>query len=709
MEKRSSREPGRAISFRRVAPVPLEPLRGRDDTVSRATCELDPLTVTAEVLHDFEQACRLEWLETNGAGGSASSTVIGANTRRYHSLLTVSTPRHGRLVLLNKLEETLHAGGESYPLSCNRYPGVIHPQGHLSLVSFHARPVPTWEFRLGRIRLRKRLALKHGRSTVAVEYTLEGGVDTATLELRPLLSFRDFHGLTHENLAVRTESRVERSRVVVRPYPELPALCLCQFDAFRPAPDWYRSFQYPVEAYRGLDFVEDLYCPGAMTLRLRAGVPKGILAGTEPGDRDAPATIIAAEVERKRRLAAQASVESSFARSLTVAADQFLVTLPGKRTTILAGYPWFSDWGRDTMIALPGLCLATNRVEEARDILAAFAALGDRGTIPNRLPEADAPPDYNTVDASLWMFVTVHEFVEATGDFDFVRQQLWDCLEEVIRYYTAGTRYGIRQDSDGLLQAGTSATQLTWMDAKVGDWVVTPRHGKAVEVNALWYNALRVGERLAQAFDLPVGERFGRQAEAVRRAFNEVFWNQAKGCLYDVVRGEEREDAVRPNQLFSVSLPYPVLAPARWGAVVEVCERELLTPVGLRSLSPADPSYQGHYGGDPQRRDGAYHRGTVWGWLLGPFVSAFLRVHGTSARSRARELLTGLEAHLTDAGLGTLSEIFDGDPPHTPRGCFAQAWTVGETLRVLTRLEGTHNPFEDQAKDSPSPADKGVG
>jgi len=655
--------------------------------VNAAVQDREEFRVSADVLHDFEAACRLEWLETNGIGGLASSSVICANTRRYHSLLTVTTPTHGRLVLLNKLEDVLHVRGVAYPLSCNRYPGTVYPQGHLLLDEFQARPAPTWHFHLGPVRLTKRLALAQGADTVAVEYTLSGDAEAALLELHPLLSFRDHHSLTHENQDAALDLEVGGDELTVRLYPGLPVLRFAHFDAFGPVPDWYRHFEYAVEQYRGLDYREDLFCPGALTLRLKAGQRAGVVATIEEGDPPLAADIVAAEVERKQRLVSTSPVDAPLGRALTVAADQFVVRLHGKRTTILAGHHWFTDWGRDTMISLPGLCLATGRHREAREILAAFAGLCDGGMIPNRLPEADQAPDYNTVDASLWMFAAVHEFVQATGDLQFVREKLWDCLRSIIDGYRFGTRYRIHQDADGLVLAGEADTQLTWMDAKVGGWVVTPRPGKAVEICALWYNALRTNEDLAVRLGSVSLAGLGKQAEQTRAAFNEAFWNAGTGCLYDVIRNGERDPAIRPNQLLAISLPYPVLDEARWQSVLDVCERELLTPVGLRSLSPSDPAYRGHYGGDQWQRDGAYHQGTVWGWLLGPFLSAYLKVYRDAGRERARELLRGLEDHLHDAGLGTISEIFDGDPPHPPRGCVAQAWSVAEALRVLAELQ----------------------
>ena len=371
-------------------------------------------------------------------------------------------------------------------------------------------------------------------------------------------------------------------------------------------------------------------------------------------------------------------------QQLTVAADQFIVQR-GELNSVIAGYHWFADWGRDTMIALPGLTLVTGRPDIARNILEAFAQSADRGMLPNRFPDAGEAPEYNTVDATLWMFEAVRSYLHYTGDHAFVRDRLYPKLKEIVDWHMAGTRYGIRARSDGLLACGEPGVQLTWMDAKVGDWVVTPRLGMPVEIQALWYNALCILRDLAHEFGDPSRETSLRDlAEKTRTSFEPQFWNPHTGCLYDVINGEARDESIRPNQIFAVSLHHRMLLAEKEKQIVDVVTRELLTPLGLRTLSPHDPSYHPRYEGDVRQRDSAYHQGTVWPWLMGPFITAYVKVHGHSAdaRSQAESWLKGFEEHLKTAGLGQISEIADGDPPHTPRGCIAQAWSVAELLRA---------------------------
>jgi len=396
------------------------------------------------------------------------------------------------------------------------------------------------------------------------------------------------------------------------------------------------------------------------------------------------------EIRRRARLVRTSPVEDPFAILLTTAADQFIVAR-GDQKSVIAGYPWFGDWGRDTMISLPGLTLVTGRYDDARNILRAFARSIDRGMLPNRFPDSGEAPEYNTVDATLWMFHAVHEFLRYTRDYDFVRSELYHPLADIIVWHERGTRYGIHLDSDGLLHAGEPGVQLTWMDARVGDWVVTPRQGKPVEIQALWYNALRVIAQLASVFGDPeAAARYSALADRARERFLQVFWNDASGCLYDVINDHGSPDAaIRPNQIFAISLPYPLLSSVHALRVIDVIEWELLTPYGLRTLSPRDPNYQGHFTGDAHSRDSAYHQGTVWPWLLGPFLTAYVKVHGGTepetqqvARGRADHFLDPLRAHLLEGGLGQISEVFDGDSPHRPGGCFAQAWSVAEVLRT---------------------------
>ncbi|MDT8436171.1 MAG: amylo-alpha-1,6-glucosidase [Gemmatimonadota bacterium] len=666
-----------------------------------------PIRFTAADLQDFAVSSRLEWLETNGLGGWASSTVSGAHTRRYHGLLVAALrPPLGRFVLLSRLEETLATGGVEYDLASNRFPGVLHPSGHRHLASFELGLFPTFGYRAGEVVLRKTIAAVHGENTTLVRYELTEADRPAGLTLRPFLAARDYHSLARANDAIGTETGFADDTLRVRPYEGTPALFLHLPGArYRTAPpQWYYQYEYDAERERGLDFREDLWMPGALEVRLAPGEVAWVVASTEnPAGRD-PAALFEAERGRRLALLARAGLPGRDGspepaglpgepadprlRRLVLAADQFIVRRGEKDRTVIAGYPWFGDWGRDTMIALPGLALCTGRPEDAAGILRAFAETVDGGMLPNRFPDGGEEPEYNSVDAALWFFVAVRAYLERTGDEDLARGTLLPALREIRDAFTRGTRHGIRVAADGLLEAGEPGVQLTWMDAKVGEWVVTPRHGKPVEVNALWYNALRILADLERRLGDPAAA--GPLEEEARRClarFREAFWNEAGGCLFDVVTDEGADPAIRPNQVFAIGLPFPLLDGERARRVLAVVQRDLLTPLGLRSLAPGDPAYRPRYEGGVLERDGAYHQGTVWSWLLGPYVTALARVRAAEgraaeAREEARALLAPLLDHLSDAGLGSVSEIFDAEPPHRPRGAPAQAWSVAELLRA---------------------------
>ena len=645
-----------------------------------------------DTLGNLELSSRREWLETNGLGGYASSTLTGLNTRRYHGLLVAATtPPAGRMVLLSKLEESLVIHGRRYELSVNQYPGAIHPQGYLYLKGFRLDPFPIFTYVIEGVEIAKSVFMIDGENATAIRYHLLDGIDTTaaiSLEVRPLIAFRDFHSTTHENSSISREVRVESGRVIVTPYEGLPTLHFAHDAAeIDPAGFWYTDFEYSAELERGLDFREDLFSPFSMTFDLSTRNAT-IVASTEVRDAGLFDQYRKAEIGRRAMIVAAAPCDEELVCSLVTAADKYVVT-GGGRKTVIAGYHWFGDWGRDTMIALPGLALVTGRASLAKSILLEFAHHIDRGMLPNRFPDGDVAPEYNTVDASLWYFEAIRAFGEYTNDFDFIKTNLYRALIEIVDWHKDGTRYGIKVDDDGLLRSGEPGVQLTWMDAKVGDYVVTPRCGKAVEIQALWYNALRVMEEFARRFEDRASEkRFRAMAARARRSFNEKFWNEEKGCLYDVVDGDKADASIRPNQIFAVSLHHMMLAPEKARRVVEVVERELLTPFGLRSLSPSDPRYRPRYEGGIWERDTAYHQGTVWAWLIGPFVTAYVKVNGRTqpakarARERAKRLLAGFNRHLTDAGLGHISEIFDAEFPHAPRGCIAQAWSVAEVLRA---------------------------
>jgi len=639
------------------------------------------IEIDQESCRDPNVALTREWLETNGIGGFSSSTIYGLNTRRYHGLLTAATkPPVGRFVLLSKLEETLLIDGRRYELSSNQYPGVIHPQGFNYQTGFRLDPFPVFTYEIEGVRLDKSVFMVQGENTTVVQYELKN-TDHADirLEIRPLIAFRDYHSTTHVNDALNAHVETEPGLTTFRPYSDLPALHLAHDPAAIDTNGfWYRNFEYAVEQERGLDFTEDLFNPCTLTFEMNSRTRVNILASTAQHRASDADTYRKAELERR------STDKTDLVTVLTTAADQFIVSRePGE--TVIAGYHWFADWGRDTMIALPGLTLVNGRWDIAKHVLTGFSKYVDRGMLPNRFPDAGEAPEYNTVDATLWFFEAVRSFVQYTGDYEFVRTSLYSVLQDIIEWHVKGTRYRIHVDDDGLLFSGEPGVQLTWMDARVGDRVVTPRYGKPVEIQALWYNALRVMEELAGTFSEPdAKQEYGVMADKARASFNALFWNEQTGCLYDVVNGEIRDASIRPNQVIALSLTNTMVAKDRAVSILSVVERELLTPRGLRTLSPSDPNYIGRYEGAPGTRDGAYHQGTVWPWLMGPFITASVKTLGREAGRRlAVTWLENFQQHFNEACLGQVSEIFDGDAPHTPRGCVAQAWSVAELLRAV--------------------------
>ena len=648
------------------------------------------IEIDQDSCRNLETAQSREWLETNGIGGFSSSTISGLNTRRYHGLLTAATkPPVGRLVLLSKLEETLIVNGRRYELSTNQYPGVVHPQGFNYQCGFRLNPFPVFTYEVEGVRLEKSVFMVQGENTTVVQYELIGALQDGrstgpiVLEVRPLIAFRDYHSTTHENGSLNSNVETEGGLTTVKPYRDLPALHFAHDPAQIVTNGfWYRNFQYAVEQERGLDFVEDLFSPCSFAFDLNASAKISIIASTEPHDVRMANAYRKAEMERRNSLSGKLQA-GQLISTLTAAADQFIVARE-RCKTVIAGYHWFADWGRDTMIALPGLALTTGQTEIAKSILAEFANHVDQGMLPNRFPDAGETPEYNTVDATLWFFEAVRSLLQYTDDFEFVRANLYAVLTDIIDWHVKGTRYQIHLDDDGLLYSGEPGVQLTWMDAKVGDWVVTPRHGKPVEIQALWYNELRVMEQVAARFkDGKTKKQYAAMADKARAAFNQVFWNEGAGCLYDVISGDSRDASVRPNQVIAISLTNSMLSQDRAASVLRVVESELLTPRGLRTLSPHDSNYIGRYEGDPRCRDGAYHQGTVWPWLIGPFITAYMKTFGAKVgRKFATEWLLHFRDHLDEACLGQVSEIFDGDYPHIPRGCVAQAWSVSELLRA---------------------------
>ena len=638
--------------------------------------------IKKEICRDLDQAMGREWLETNGMGGFACSTIIGMNTRRYHGLLIPAQDEsQGRFVALSKFEETLIVPDMgTFELSSNCYAGAIHPHGYTHLEHVRLDPFPSFTYCIGDLCFEKQIFMVYGQNATVITY---GPFDRpVTLVLRPLAAFREYHHLMRQNDMLNGDVDICDGLMRFQPYSEYPPLYIAHNGEFQSRGDWYYNFEYAVEAYRGLDSREDLYCPGEFTFDLAAGESAYVIVSLERSTCDQVNALRQAEVDRRNKIVQTVPK----CTRLGLSADAFLVRRSDDRATIIAGYPWFTDWGRDTMIALPGLALVTGRFDEARDILAAYAHFCDEGMIPNRFPDCGDVPEYNSVDATLWYVYAVDRFLAYTDDYDFVRETLWPVLREIIHYFVSGTRYNIHLDCDGLLYAGESGVQLTWMDAKVGDWVVTPRQGKPVEVNALWYNALCVMRDLADRYgESGLRAEYAGLAERAATRFAETFWNPDAGCLYDCLTDTVPDAAIRPNQIFALSLPHRMLDARRERSILDVVERELLTPYGLRSLSPSDAAYRGTYGGDPYSRDGAYHQGTVWAWLMGPFITSWVRIRGEEAdvRANARRMLRPLLRHVEESGLGHISEIFDGDPPHASRGCFAQVWSTAEVLRAF--------------------------
>jgi predicted glycogen debranching enzyme len=643
-----------------------------------------------------------EWLETDGGGGFASGTSTGIRTRRYHALLlTATTPPTGRMVLVNGFDAWIETSAGRFELTSQHYaPDVIGGDGAQRIEQFTHEPWPRWIFRFeDGTRIEQEILIAREAQLTQVCWRLLGQRKSVRLFVRPFLSGRDYHALHKENSAFRFDAAVDAERVVWNPYPGVPAVVVLSNGYYRHEPHWYRNFLYAEEAARGLDATEDLAVPGVFNFDLASG--EAVFLLTTP---DSPA------LSRKRDLSAAKFAEAvranegfrraEFPSPLYRAADAYIVNgRHGK--TIVAGYPWFTDWGRDTFIALRGLCLATGRLADAREILLAWAGSVSRGMLPNRFPDQGEQPEYNSVDASLWFVIAAHELLQAANGGGLLsatdKRVLHNAVEAILEGYSKGTRFGIRMEEDGLLAAGERGVQLTWMDAKIGEWVVTPRAGKPTEIQALWLNALKIASQFSSGWQ----EHFERGL----KSFREKFWNVERGCLFDVIdvnhRVGERDDSFRPNQIFAVGgLPFQLLEGGQAKQIVIQVEEKLLTPLGLRSLAPMEPDYKPRYEGGVWQRDGAYHQGTVWPWLIGPFVEAWLRVRGntSAAKQEARKrFLTPLLTHLDEAGLGHVSEIADADPPHTPRGCPWQAWSMGELLRldrvVLAESAKTSRPI----------------
>jgi glycogen debranching enzyme len=686
----------------------------------------------------IENLLTKEWLLTNGRGGYASSTIVGCNTRRYHGLLVGSIePPTDRIMALANCLEMIIVGGRGFNLSTFEFGEKFAPAGFNYIKQFYQGTGVHFDYQFDRLELTKSIYLVRDIDTVAVEYNFRSVQEPADFILRPFIGLRDFHSLqkSHAPLCSRWVGEGLLVHYDRGCPPQAGELFLsCPAANFESDPQWWFNFVYRSDRERGQDFTEDLWTPGFFkcridlptkvilwatlsvarpSLRLCSGHAWPCLHGLEA--RATPRHFIDADIEavredlrkhqgnittaaKKNKSAARLVDKDEKLKILCIAADQFIVnrqTNHSYRSTILAGYPWFADWGRDAFIALPGLLLSTGRFDEARSVLTTFAAAADGGMIPNYFDDRDGSVHFNSVDASLWFINAAFQYLTATGDSKTFMQDLMPIIRWIIDSFHKGTRFGIHADSDGLITAGDSQTQLTWMDAKFGDVVFTPRYGKAVEVNALWFNALCWLAEFYARRDIKNAEHYKSMADKVRDSFHKLFWNprcfafakqNGGGYLNDCILPDGSVDAsIRPNQIFAVSLPFSPLSAEQQKSVVDVVQKELLTPYGLRTLNAADSRYKGKYTGPQQQRDEAYHQGTVWPYLMGPFIESFLKVNGFSRKSKkmAATFIQPLLEHLTKAGcLGSVSEIFDGDPPHTPRGCIAQAWSVAELIRA---------------------------
>ncbi len=687
------------------------------------------LILPRETCIDLNQSMNKEWLVTNGIGGYASGTVSGVNTRRYHGLLVAALrPPVERTVLLNNIDEDIYIDDRVYYLGVNEYPnGKIHPGGFVHIEEFRVEDgVPTTTFHLGDELLYKTVWMEYGHNTSYIRYSYAHGASDLHLVLHTMCNYRDYHSTTPGEFDwnFEVEPLDGGCRIVAREGAHPFWLTTEPKAEFTATGVWYWNFVYRRDVERGYDDHDDLYLPGVIRITLKPGESLTLVASTEPPEATTSLLdgSLAREQARQRKLLRTAGMRGAninadpsdpsapieaFAGQLVQAADAFMVSRQVRRDgttqqvpTVIAGYHWFTDWGRDTMISLPGLAIPTGRVREANKTLRTFAHFIRDGLLPNNFPDAGEMPHYNTADATLWMFSAVERLADATGSLTTARG-LFPVLSDVIASHVRGTRFGIGMDAaDGLLHAGEAGVQLTWMDAKVDDWVVTPRRGKPVEINALWYNALRVMEKLKLALGgtvrngrLPAPD-FGGLADHAQESFRQRFWHNGGGYLYDVIDGPTGDDpSIRPNQVFAISLGRGLLTLAQARSVLNVVRDHLLTPYGLRTLSPYDPAYIGRYRGNRRQRDGAYHMGTVWPWLLGPYFDAVAAVEGVPvARATLLSILPALQRHLADAGLGTISEIFDANIPHLPAGCIAQAWSVAEILRVVTAYAMNDKP-----------------
>ncbi|MEF2230746.1 MAG: amylo-alpha-1,6-glucosidase [Pseudodesulfovibrio sp.] len=633
-----------------------------------------------------EVATRKEWLDTNGLGGYASSTAINCHTRKYHGLLVAAldNPR-GRFVLLSKLETSLLHDGKEFHLSTNKYPGVYHPTGHQFVECFEQGLNPAVTYRIGDVLIRESILAVHGQNTVLVCYEIVEGNVLPTLRIRPLLAYRNIHTLTRENMFLRPKSYPEKNGRKIQPYEGMPPLHMAtnRTSEFFPGPKWIYNVEYLLERARGFDYQEDLFSPGVFELPLQKGKPVIFAASVDrPGNLE---RLRKKELDRRQTLFDACKDRVRPVRWLKYFGDQFLIRNASGFASVIAGYHWFGEWGRDTMIALPGLTFHSGRTAFGEEVLAAYAGLERDGLLPNYLDQSSDHLAYNSVDASLWFFWAVQEYLKAKGKKRFVMDRLYPAMRGIVAAHLEGRVPLCGLDGDGLLHAGNQYTQLTWMDAQAYGRPVTPRHGAAVEINALWYNALRCFLELARPEDADLADRARGAADVLAANFVKRFWDTEENGLCDVVNEYGQDRSIRPNQIFAASLPHSMLDTNQMRAVISVVQTHLLTPYGLRTLSPRNPRYSPFYRGDADSRDSAYHQGMVWPWLAGHFGEALLRQAEDRAGAKAflRKYFNPILRTFPDNfGIASVPELYTGNPPHQPKGAVAQAWSVAEAIRL---------------------------
>lgn len=664
---------------------------------------MKPYHFTNNVWSDFKEGISREWVMTNGIGGYAGSSMIGAHTRKHHGYLIASLhPPVERYVILSKINERFESGGVTYDLSTaqrgTNYSEELplesrYEEGQKYLTDFIYDGLVHFIYQAGDCKIEKTLCLEHGKNTVIVSYEIENKGKDARFCFTPLFNYRQHQdGTKKEDLKFETRYTKHHMYLTPEQNKEVKIRLIATAGEVAESGKLYdEDMQLQTEINVEADCIDNNFTPYEVVFTVPEGKKEKIalICTIEKKYEKDVEQVIENEYARQNAVLEKAGYNDEFANALVTASDQFLAYRQStKLTTVLAGLPWFTDWGRDTMIALTGLTLSTKRFAEARDILTTFAMYVKDGLVPNMFPDEGADPLYNTVDASLWYFFAVDKFLTYSGseeNYAYVKEHIYPKMEEIIAAYKKGTKFSIFMDEDGLISAGSGLDQVTWMDVRVGNWVATPRHGKPVEINALWYNALKVMESLAVYYDYEPAE-YRKLAEKVRESFTKEFWNEEKQCLYDVIEKEKKDDKIRPNQIYAVSLPYSMLSEEQEKAVVDTVYKKLYADCGLRSLAPEDEEYHGIYSGCLAKRDAAYHQGTAWGFLLGGFITAYVKVYGHSKQNieKANHLLDPVRAHLNEGCIGTIAEIFDGDAPHTSRGCYGQAWSVGEILRAYT-------------------------